>query len=501
MSCAAHRQTDTGFSDAEQLHAGVSRLRRLGNAAPVAVFHVGELISKDENVLRDPALGNVRIYNAAEVATSATLKAVDGDLSFFRSYYCVLFAMLHSPFTQTTLINPDTFFFQDPAHFWSVSPLNSTGTLFFRDFMPAKVDADCVAGSYWTPNPCSIIERLATGPALSALHPTWQQRYPHYREFCQRHICHVTDSSTLFIDRSRRGGAATVAALTALLPAIHSDAAVRGLAHGDTELWWIACELGGGPCSFSAQGAQHGIRGAHSPTAFLSSGSLPKGHPQKRGCHAHWAPLEQSTSASAAAAPIPMGRLSHANLDSFCGWEARGVTLDTLGVDAAGGGRGCDSSAEPARRLVRSLTAGEVRLLDDYRHALWSRKSTKLPSWASLKLATGKRTAAASGVDSRVHAGAVYSDRAAWCRLNAPMEAGQLIPESRALLARNALFHPDDAHFCFWVQVGQNNQQSPSHVYGGGVATTEQQPTTKPSSRASPTSRASDRQQPQSRKS
>ena len=71
----------------------------------------------------------------------------------------------------------------------------------------------------------------------------------------------------------------------------------------------------------------------------------------------------------------------------------------------------------------------------------------------SFKAATGKRTAAASGVDSRVHAGAVYSDRAAWCRLNAPMEAGQLIPESRALLARNALFHPDDAHFCFWVQV------------------------------------------------
>ena len=128
VTCVGHRPSEVGFSDAELLRASVLGLRRLGNADPVIAFHVdSELSERDYSLLTDEALGYLSIVDVVEVADESDRNAVNGDLrSAFRSYYCLNFAMSHSPFEATMLTNSDTLFFVDPAQWWKALNLQTS---------------------------------------------------------------------------------------------------------------------------------------------------------------------------------------------------------------------------------------------------------------------------------------------------------------------------------------------------------------------------------------
>ena len=116
VTCVAGRKRDRqSFTDSDQLYAGVLRLRRLGNTSPVAAFHVdNEVAGEDAEKLRDSALAPLRLVDAAEVAWPSDWNATRGRLQLYRSYYCLCFAVLHSPFEATMLMNADTLLSSTP---------------------------------------------------------------------------------------------------------------------------------------------------------------------------------------------------------------------------------------------------------------------------------------------------------------------------------------------------------------------------------------------------
>ena len=68
------------------------------NKSPVVAFHVDkEVAGEDAEKLRDSALAPLRLVDAADVAWTSDWNATRGRLRSYRSYYCLCFAVLHSP--------------------------------------------------------------------------------------------------------------------------------------------------------------------------------------------------------------------------------------------------------------------------------------------------------------------------------------------------------------------------------------------------------------------
>ena len=475
MACTAHRLSDTGYSDAELLRGAIGALRRLGNHDPVVAFHVdSELTTADLALLGATSLAPVRVADALHVASDETWRALNGSsIRFFRSYYCTIFALLHSPFVRTTVMSPDTLFVRNPSHWWLHEPkLRVTGTLFFHDFFVAESE-----DPWFTRRPCDLITSLATDgslpPALRGrLRNTWRSPYwrsgAHsrgngYALFCERSTYHNLESSLVLVDASKPGGQGTLAGLVALLPRIVADRSIRGLSHGDTEFFWIACELAGGPCAFSGELPALLHRDAPSSAARL--------HNHRRGCHAHLTPH-----GAAHGAGHPALAISHVNLDSYCGWETleppdairrAAQTYDAVDVPAVG----------------RNLSHAEWRALNRFREDILRHKRSLLAPWHPRhchRASAGKVCADACSEDARpdnaedvrlgdaprhapsAECAALVAARSEFCM------AGYLRDKASALMRDNALFHPFDAAFCIdasWRSASRASR--PSHENSG----------------------------------
>ena len=466
VGCVAHRLSDSGVSDSEQLRGSLAALRRLGNHDPLVAFHVDDELSDAEKatLLHDPRIAPVRIVDAARVADGPTRHALNGSsVRFFRSYYCTIFALLHSPFVRTTVLSPDTLFLADPALWWRHEPrLLATGTLFFHDLLSAESDR------WFTRQPCNVLERISRDlppPLRGKLHPGWQDSAMHarfrgngYAAFCTRQTFHNLESSLILLDASKPGGQATLSGLRALLPLIVVSAEVRGLSHGDTEFFWMACEISGGPCAFSASLPALLHRSTRSNAGRLSN--------HHRGCHAHLTPHGQESTEGGADSARGLA-ISHVNLDSFCGWETA-EPPDAIRRPLA------MHDGETRHTISRNLTVIEARRLTRYREDLLRHSHAVLLPWRApctrerslsgqLHQVAGCVDACSDGGQPSAACAAQLASRVAFCR-----EAMQRQDASR-LMRANSLFHPNDAAFCITAawRHGASAAQRPNHENGG----------------------------------
>lgn len=300
VTCVAGRPRDRQeTSDADQLFASVLRLRRLGNHDPVIAYHVDQELSEEEaQKLSKPAVAPLQLVDATTIASRSDLNATRGKMRLFRSYYCLVFAVLHSPFEGTMLMNADTLFVADPTRWWQLPAVQATGVLFFEDKFSSHL---------WTP----AAQHISVCNEMRALaktfgYPLRQNFEVDYGAFCSGKRRHLLECSLTMFNKSHVRVSALLNVLRDLLwhvfdPSRSKSFHVPLWGYGDKELYWIASELAGYKPYFSPRG---------SPAAVG-----PKLGPRKRAtCFVH---LEPGTSKNRR----DSSKISHLNMAHDCGWS------------------------------------------------------------------------------------------------------------------------------------------------------------------------------------
>jgi len=298
VTCVAHKGRETGRPpDAALAAAALRRLRALGNTDPFLAFHVdNELDAQEQKLLLS---AGVRIADLRDQMDDKDLAAVKGDSHRYRSFDCLIMALLHSPFDDTMLVDSDILFFVNPSYLWSTSLLRESGTLFFHDrnVRFGEVNQEV----------CQEIRdfsqklHLNTNDGMEAAHP----------EFCSGNSA-GEQCSTLIVVKQRHPVAAK---FLEMLKKLHTsyimlDPQVQAWSYGDKEFYWIACELAGIRCDFTPKG-----RPMH---AFYTDDANGLSQSERTGCNVQLRPEPGETG------------LLYGNLDDGCPWFEHGLSHITV---------------------------------------------------------------------------------------------------------------------------------------------------------------------------
>lgn len=239
-----HRQP----TDGTILWASVRRLRETGNTDPVHVFHVDAELPQEQIEMIESVSG-VAVHDLKNFVDDDDLLGVHGDLHAYRSFYCKVMALLHSPFDQTMMMDSDVVLFRDPAVIWDHPVMKEKGTFFFRDRKIGDGAQRCKA----------MEEFLDRDDVKEVLKPPkdWKKRlWKDHRDMCAGETGHEQDSSLLAVNKQH----ANAGPFLNMLKKLHNqyvwrEKGVKGfVGWGDKELYWIACELAGVEIGWSPRG-------------------------------------------------------------------------------------------------------------------------------------------------------------------------------------------------------------------------------------------------------
>ena len=341
VTCVAGGTRDhQRYSDSDQLAAVVLRLWRIGNKDPVIAFHVdNELSAQDKLRLKSTELEPLRLADVVNEASSSDVNVTRGNLRRFRSYYCLCFAVLHSPFEATMLINADTLFVANPDQWWSLPPVQKSGVLFFED----KVSNHLWHMSASAVHVCEEVRAFARAYHYP-LRAGFEEDYP---DICSGRRRHQLECSLTLFNRSHVGVRGLLDVLRVLLWHVFSNTGkgnhsfhAANWGHGDKELYWIASELAGHMPYFSPRG----------PPAAVG----PKRGATKRAtCYAHLEPIRN---------PGRTTFISHLNMAHDCGWDG-----PTDGAHNIFFREGAPLWKSQTGQSVRTLTQPEARMFDAFK--------------------------------------------------------------------------------------------------------------------------------------
>lgn len=315
------------------------------NKSPVVAFHVEkEVAGEDAEKLRDSALAPLRLVDAADVAWTSDWNATRGRLRSYRSYYCLCFAVLHSPFEATLLMNADTLFVENPSRWWHLPNVQRTGVLFFSDKV-SRYLWNSAAGRISVCNETRAFANTYGYPLRSTFEAD-------YGSFCSGETRHKLESSFTLLNRSHVGVVRLLATLRHLLWHVFDRSReserqfhVAHWGYGDKELYWLASELAGHTPYFSPRG----------PPAAV--GPL-KGAHKRATCFAHLVPVGNG------AVSAQDSDISHLNMAHDCGWDA-----DDANANAHPFGVKAPLWSSPfSHKVVRHLSPDEAQMFAAFRH-------------------------------------------------------------------------------------------------------------------------------------
>ena len=401
------------FPPVQQLRGGLMRLRRLGNTLPVAAFHVDhELTLQEIEVLSDPRIAPVRVVDVTHVATAGDRHLVLGDLRFFRSFYCKNFAMLHSPFAATMLIDCDALFFADPVRWWRLESVRRTGTLFFEDIRSVQARPREGFAHFCRHNRIQVGANLCEEISEFARRRNYSLRanFSHdYAPQCQRQWTHLLDSTLIMLNTTHVGVQALLRVMRKLLGEIAGEKArfnrtqcadysvkeqgplVSEWGLGDKELLWQASELAGyrpffarrgGPLALDSKGGKHdspsGSRGlcwwmhlepreaiGFDPTApkdrlsFVDESTNARHHAAHSDC-------SSTSPAPGKGLHCDETELSHANMANVCYWPCFFAQGSDFNSTASLWRERPVKRAVRYDRFVRPLRPAEVQIFADF---------------------------------------------------------------------------------------------------------------------------------------
>lgn len=235
-------------TDATLLWSAVRRLRETGNKDPVHVFHVDSELPQEQIELIQ-SVPRVTVHDLKDSLDEDDLRGVQGDIAAYRSFYCKVQALLHSPFDETMMIDTDVLLFRDPGVIWDHPVMKEKGTFFFRDRKIGDGAKRCKKMQ-------DFFERPAVKAQLKLSRGFNDKMWEDHRTFCEGDTAHEQDSSLVAVNKGHANAQPFLKMLKKFQNQyVSKDKAVKEfLGYGDKELYWLACDLAGVECGWNPRG-------------------------------------------------------------------------------------------------------------------------------------------------------------------------------------------------------------------------------------------------------